>query len=108
MLHFIETPIFERRINDLLTPDEYQKFQAHLLTDPTAGPTISHTGGCRKIRWALPAKSKSGGIRVIYYYLATDGEIHLLYAYPKSEQENLTDAQKAVMKKFAELIEAAK
>jgi hypothetical protein len=45
---------------------------------------------------------------VIYYYLATDGEIHLLYAYPKSEQENLTDAQKAVMKKFAELIEAAK
>lgn len=108
MLHFIETSIFERRINELLTPDEYHKFQAHLLTDPTAGPTISHTGGCRKIRWALPAKGKSGGIRVIYYYLATDGEIHLLYAYPKSEQENLTDAQKAVMKKFAELIEAAK
>jgi len=108
MLHFIETPIFERRVNDLLTPNEYQKFQAHLLTNPTAGPTISHTGGCRKIRWALPAKGKSSGIRVIYYYLATDGEIHLLYAYAKSELENLTDAQKAVMKKFAELIEAAK
>ena len=100
--------MFERLIDGLLTADEYQKFQAYLLSDPTVGATISHTGGCRKIRWALPAKGKSGGIRVIYYYLASDGEIHLLYAYPKSEQDNLTDKQKAAMKQMAQLIEAAK
>ncbi|MBS0850148.1 type II toxin-antitoxin system RelE/ParE family toxin [Citrobacter sp. JGM124] len=108
MLHFIETPIFERLIDDLLTTDDYQRFQAYLLLDPHAGPTISHTGGCRKIRWSLPAKGKSGGIRVIYYYVAKNGTIHLLYAYPKSEQENLTDRQKAVMKQLAQQIEAEK
>jgi len=32
----------------------------------------------------------------------------LLYAYQKSEQENLTDKQKAVMKHFAQQIEAEK
>ena len=108
LLHFIETPIFQRLIDELLTADEYQKFQAYLLLDPNVGPTISHTGGCRKVRWALPDKGKSGGIRVIYYYVSKDGEIHLLYAYPKSEQENLTDKQKAVMKGFAQQIEAEK
>ena len=108
LLHFIETPLFERLINELLTYDDYQKFQAYLLSDPVAGATISHTGGCGKLRWALPAKGKSGGIRVVYYYLVSRGEIYLLYAYPKSEQENLTDKQKAVMKHFAQQIEAGK
>ncbi|WP_241569066.1 type II toxin-antitoxin system RelE/ParE family toxin [Rosenbergiella collisarenosi] len=108
LLHFIETPIFQRLIDELLTAEEYQKFQAYLLLDPNIGSTIAHTGGCRKIRWALPAKGKSGGIRVIYYYVARDGKIHLLYAYPKSEQENLTDKQKAVMKHFAQQIEDKK
>lgn len=105
LLHFIETPIFERLIDELLTVDEYQKFQVHLLADPDAGAIISHTGGCRKIRWALPAKGKSGGIRVIYYYVARDGDIHLLYVYAKSDQGNLTDKQKAVMKQLAQQIE---
>lgn len=107
LLHFIETPIFERLIDELLTVDEYQKFQAHLLSDPDAGAIITHTGGCRKIRWALPA-GKSGGIRVIYYYVARDGEIHLLYVYSKSDQGNLTDKQKAVMKQLAQQIEGEK
>ncbi len=107
-LHFIETPIFEKLIGTLLSMDEYQKLQAHLVADPTAGVTLSHTGGCRKIRWALPAKGKSGGVRVIYYFLTSTGEIYLLYAYPKSSQDNLTDKQKAVMKQLAQSIEAGK
>ncbi len=27
------------------------------------------TGGIRKFRWASGSKGKSGGVRVIYYYL---------------------------------------
>ncbi|ETO41290.1 hypothetical protein X965_10850 [Morganella sp. EGD-HP17] len=40
--------------------------------------------------------------------MAKDGEIYLLYAYPKSNQENLTDKQKTIMKQLVQQIEAEK
>lgn len=106
LLHFIDPPIFERLIDELLTSDDYAKFQAYLIKNPEAGDRIEKTGGCRKIRWALPGGGKSGGVRAIYYYLSDQGEIYLLYAYPKSEKDDLTEKQKAAMKKLAQMIKA--
>ncbi|WP_213990116.1 type II toxin-antitoxin system RelE/ParE family toxin [Sodalis sp. dw_96] len=105
LLHFIETPIFQRKIDGLLSADEYQKFQAFLGLDAKVGDTIAGTGGCRKVRWALPGIGKSGGIRVIYYYLTRDGEIYLLIAYPKNEKDSLTNSEKNQLKKVIEAIE---
>ncbi|EEQ05114.1 hypothetical protein yberc0001_36860 [Yersinia bercovieri ATCC 43970] len=51
---------------------------------------------------------KSGGIRVIYYYLTREGEIYLLIAYPKSEKDNLTNSEKNQLRKVIEAIEEAK
>ncbi|EBC6247791.1 type II toxin-antitoxin system RelE/ParE family toxin [Klebsiella quasipneumoniae subsp. similipneumoniae] len=107
LLHFIETKVFQRVIGGLLSPDELREFQEVLRQDPTAGDTISGTGGCRKIRWALPGMGKSGGIRVIYYYLTADNEVFLLIAYPKNEKDNLTNAEKNQLKKAVEGIEQA-
>ncbi|EJD6640939.1 type II toxin-antitoxin system RelE/ParE family toxin, partial [Citrobacter freundii] len=50
---------------------------------------------------------KSGGIRVIYYYLTADNEVFLLIAYPKNEKDNLTNAEKNQLKKAVEGIEQA-
>lgn len=108
LLHFIETSVFQRKIEILLSHDEYLEFQDFLRHDPEAGATIAATGGCRKVRWALPGKGKSGGIRVIYYYLNAKGEIYLLLVYPKNEQENLTDQQKNQLRKVIQTIEGEK
>ncbi|EGY29662.1 hypothetical protein Rin_00003530 [Candidatus Regiella insecticola 5.15] len=108
LLHFIETSLFQRKIDDLLSRDEYMEFQEYLRLDPEIGATISATGGCRKVRWAIQGKGKSGGIRVIYYYQTTEGEIYLLLVYPKNERENLSDEQKGQLRKIIAMIEGKK
>jgi len=107
LLHFVETSVFQRKIDDLLTREEFGEFQEMLRNDPEAGDTIAGTGGCRKVRWALPGGGKSGGVRVIYYYLNQDGEIYLLLVYPKNEKDNLTKGEKNQLKTAVEKLEKA-
>lgn len=54
------------------------------------------------MRWGIPGRGKSGGIRVIYYWLYKKEIILLLLAFPKNEQENLTSEQLKVLKKIVE------
>ncbi|MCE6987875.1 type II toxin-antitoxin system RelE/ParE family toxin [Dyadobacter sp. CY323] len=44
-----------------------------------------------KIRWQVKSKGKgrSGGIRVITYYLSADNKLYLLSLYDKSEKESI-------------------
>jgi hypothetical protein len=97
-LVFVETSVFTRQIVDLLSDEEYQGLQADLMENPAKGDLIQSGGGIRKIRCAAGGKGKSGGIRVIYYWLRADGQIFMLLAYPKSAQDNLTDEQTAVLR----------
>ena len=97
-LVFIETSVFTRQIIELLDDDEYQTLQAELMINPAKGDLIKEGGGIRKVRCAAKGKGKSGGIRVIYYWLCEDGQILMLLAYPKSAQDNLTDQQTTVLR----------
>lgn len=54
------------------------------------------------MRWGIPGRGKSGGIRVIYCWLYKKEIILLLLAFPKNEQENLTSEQLKVLKKIVE------
>lgn len=99
-LVFIETSVFTRQITELLEDDEYQELQADLMDNPARGDLIQGGGGIRKVRCAARGKGKSGGIRVIYYWLQEDGQIFMLLAYPKSDQDNLTDQQTATLRKL--------
>lgn len=63
---FIETPIFTRRIQQILSDDEYHLLQQELTIRPEAGKVIPGSGGLRKIHWGLPGSGKRSGIRVIY------------------------------------------
>ena len=51
-----------------LADDDYAKLQLYLAENPDAGALIEGGGGIRKLRFALPGRGKSGGIRVIYYW----------------------------------------
>jgi mRNA-degrading endonuclease RelE of RelBE toxin-antitoxin system len=88
-VEFIEASAFTRYIYTYLTDDEYLGLQAYLLQYPESGNVIPGSGGVRKLRWAIPGKGKSGGIRIIYYYKRHEDEIWLLTIYSKSQVENI-------------------
>lgn len=97
-MEFIETSIFTRLITSLLPDDEYRLLQTELVENPEKGALIKNGGGIRKVRFAAQSKGKSGGIRVIYYWLKDDGQIYMLLAYPKSKKDTLSDEETKILR----------
>ena len=98
----IETSVFSRLIQEMMSDDEYRKLQEALIIRPEMGDLIKGSGGLRKVRWKLEGRGKSGGVRVIYYWVVADDQIRMLYAYKKSRQTNLTPEQIVVLKDIIE------
>jgi len=98
---FIETSVFSKAIQSLLTDDELRELQETLLENPARGDLISGGAGLRKLRWARQGTGKSGGLRTIYYWAVAQDQILLVFVYPKSKMENLTDKQLALLAKVA-------
>lgn len=108
---FIEVPLFTKRWKEIgLDDDDLQKLQVLLLKDPESGPVIEGTGGIRKVRYAIENRGKSGGIRVCNTDFAEYEVTYLITAFEKKDQENLSDDEKAVLKKLVKSLkeEAAK
>jgi hypothetical protein len=64
-------------------------------------------GGFRKARWARRGKAKSGGFRVIYFFVAEPGQIYMAAIYAKSRMENLSAADRNVLAKLASRVKRA-
>ena len=92
-MRFIETPVFTKRIKDLLGDAEYRALQIALLLRPEQGPVIRGSGGLRKVRWASKGVGKRGGVRVIYNWQPDEQVFYMLFAYTKTAQEDLTADQ---------------
>lgn len=99
-MEIYETNIFTKQINELISAEEYRQLQSVLVINPLAGALIKNSGGLRKIRWRISGKGKSGGIRVIYYYVTSDNKIFMLIAYEKSKKDDLTQKQLASLRKL--------
>jgi len=99
-MQFIETSIFTRQITELVTDESYKSLQAALMLRPETGNLVQGGGGIRKLRWGAKTAGKRGGIRVIYYYKNQRNQIFFLLAFPKSVQEDLSQAQKNVLCKL--------
>lgn len=71
--------------------EDLKTLQKDLLNDPQCGIHLGNN--CYKIRVANTSvpTGKSGGFRVIYYYLDENGVIYLMSMYSKSDLENLSD-----------------
>ena len=98
----IETPIFTRRIQAILSDERYRLLQMQLINKPDSGKVIRGSGGLRKLRWHTGGHGKRGGIRVIYYWFVLQDILLLLFAYPKSERDELTPEQLRKLKKIVE------
>ena len=99
----VETPIFTRQIDRLLTPESYRQLQLTLSDDPLRAPVIRGSGGLRKIRWAVRGRGKRGGARVIYYYAPAPDLLLLLLAYEKTERDDLTPQQLRTLRQIVEV-----
>jgi hypothetical protein len=99
-MEFIETPTFTRLVKALLTDDEYRELQNELVEDPERGDLIKGGGGIRKLRHAIQGRGKSGGVRVIYYWIKDNQQIYMLVVYPKSKKDDLTGKETAMLREF--------
>ena len=99
-MEFIETPTFTRLVAALLSDDEYWELQNELLEDPERGALIQGGGGIRKLRHALRGCGKRGGVRVIYYWAKDRHQIYLLVIYPKSQKDDLSDKETAILREL--------
>jgi mRNA-degrading endonuclease RelE of RelBE toxin-antitoxin system len=99
---FIELPPFERHRQAYLSDDSYRALQQALMTNPEAGDVIEGTGGLRKVRHAdeKRGKGKRGGLRVIYYWWLSGKQFWLFTVYNKDEMDDLTTAQRKMLKDF--------
>lgn len=102
-MEFIETSFFTRYVSEYLSEDQYRALQWRLYHFPEEGRLIPASGGLRKLRWPGSGRGKRGGIRVIYYYLTQNRQIHLLTIYGKNEMDDLP--KKALEKIRRELVD---
>jgi hypothetical protein len=91
---FAEMLAFVKSTQDIFNDEDIRALQNHLLENPESGVVIMGTGGVRKLRWAAKNKGKSGGVRVVYFYVRSDQWIYLLYAYLKNVKTDLTSSEK--------------
>jgi hypothetical protein len=90
----LETSVFTRRSDALLTRDDKARLIGTLAADPLAGDLIPGLGGIRKLRFAAGGRGKSSAFRVIYYVAHADMPVLALLLYGKNEQANPTPAQR--------------
>lgn len=81
--------MFAQLADEYLGDNGLRLLQSHLLQHPQSGDVIRGSGGVRKMRWSLPGRGKSGGIRVIYYLRSHQGEIWLLTLYAKNVKDSI-------------------
>jgi|SRR5579859_4784941 len=99
-MEFIEAPAFTRHLPEYLNDDEYRTLQHRLGENPELGSLMPGTSGFRKLRWAdvRRGKGRRGGLRVIYYYFASDNQIWLMTLYDKAEAADLSAREKKALK----------
>lgn len=62
---------------------------AFLANNPESGAVVAGSGGCRKVRWSVDGRGKSGSVRVIYTIQLAYGALVALVIYDKCATENI-------------------
>lgn len=102
---FVYMTTFEKQWTNVgLTDEELKELEVLLCENPEAGDMIQGTGGLRKLRWALPGRGKSGSIRTLYVDFAYFEQIYMMACFKKSEKQNLSKAEKKLIKSTIEQI----
>ncbi|OQX57524.1 MAG: hypothetical protein B5M52_07185 [Helicobacteraceae bacterium 4484_230] len=70
---------------------DLQNLKQELSSNPKIGIALQHN--CYKIRVVNSSTStgKSGGFRVVYYFVDENKKVYLMTIYSKTQKENLSD-----------------
>lgn len=98
---------YESQVSALLDEEERMAMEFFIACAPEEHPVIPGSGGFRKARWSRRGKGKSGGFRVVYFFLAGPGRIYMAAIYAKSRKETLSGADQNVLAKLAAQIKKA-
>ena len=98
----VETSIFTKQVQKLLSDEEYRLLQSDLANRPDQGSIIPKSGGLRKMRWGFRGQGKRGGVRVIYYWEVSQNHLLMLLLYPKNVKDNLSPAQLKALRQIVE------
>lgn len=85
----------------LLNEEERMAMEFFIACAPESHPVIPGAGGFRKARWARRGKGKSGGLRVVYFFLAEPGRVYMAAIYAKSRKDTLSAADQHVLARLA-------
>ncbi|MCU6614794.1 type II toxin-antitoxin system RelE/ParE family toxin [Klebsiella pneumoniae] len=99
----IETDIYLRSAERIMTESERMSVIDVLAADPWAGDVIPGRGGLRKVRVPVAGRGKRGGARVITCFVTERG-VYLLLAYAKNDQANPTPAQAQALARLVETL----
>lgn len=97
----VETPVFTKRVLEILSDDEYRELQYFLSEHPDAGDVIPGSHGLRKLRWTVSGRGKRGGMRIIYYWLKPRDTILMLFVFKKNERSDLSKDQLKILRSIA-------
>ncbi|MBT3767655.1 MAG: type II toxin-antitoxin system RelE/ParE family toxin [Rhodospirillaceae bacterium] len=100
----VEIPNFSSRAKGLLSPALREEIAVLVAEDPTYGDLMVGTGGCRKGRFALEGRGKSGSVRFVYLYCGDGKPIFLVALFAKNEKSNLTKSERNNLAKVAKAI----
>ena len=98
----IETPIYSRKAEALLSDSEREEFAVFISRNPTAGSVVRGSGGVRKVRWARTGSGKSGSVRAIHYNMLEEEEVWLLTLYAKNERSTIPGHELKLIKEAIE------
>ena len=104
---FIQTSVFTCEWEGLGFNDtDLRRLENELLQNPKVGKVIQGTGRMRKMRFAFKGRGKSGSTRVCYVDFEIKETIFLLAVFAKNELENLSQAERNILKKQIDELES--
>ncbi|MGH9339896.1 MAG: hypothetical protein ACRD1R_10000 [Acidobacteriota bacterium] len=89
----VETPIFTKRVHQVLDEEQYRLFQVGLIASPGTGNVVRGSGGIRRLRWSGSGRGKQGGARIMYYWFPEQDRILMLFVFLKNERADLSVRQ---------------
>lgn len=102
---FIQTKEFSKNWDRLgFNDDDLRRLELEIMVDPSRFPIMKGTGGLQKMRFSFENEGKSGGVRVCYVDFIVEETIYLITVYPKSEKDNLTQAERNDIKKAIDVL----
>jgi hypothetical protein len=96
-VRIVQTTRYLRDLKRLgASASEIGRLEQTIANNPEAGAVIPGLGGVRKLRFALGGKGKRSGGRAIYFLMVSEDLAVMLFAYAKSDKEDMTPAEKKV------------